>query len=319
MPVDQHQILCAIKDLACELGHTPGIVQFSKSSGISERNIVAIFGNWSVALRAAGLDPVKISKAKNIDNSIFNVNIEKHLEEYKPKEATIVPGESFQPTLFIGDVHHPFCKWSVIEAACKFAEIHKPKFIVQGGDLYDMFSHSKFPRSHNAFTPREENNLGREHAEKMWKMLKSAAPKAKCYQLWGNHDVRPLKRVLEVYPSAEDWISKMMTDLMTFDGVETLDSYRDELMLPGNVRVIHGYRSQLGQERDFALCNTVVFHTHVGGTVFKQIRGRVLFEMNGGYAGDEKSKGLSYTPTKTVNWTTGFGWLDIYGPRFIFV
>jgi hypothetical protein len=118
-------------------------------------------------------------------------------------------------------------------------------------------------------------------------------------------------------PSGEDWIERMLTEMMSFPGVETLPNYRDELMLPGDVMVHHGYRSRLGDHRNYTLHNFVCGHTHVGGVVYRQLRGQVLWELNAGLIGDQNSKGLSYTSQRATGWTPGWGWLDQYGPRFI--
>jgi hypothetical protein len=137
------------------------------------------------------------------------------------------------------------------------------------------------------------------------------------YQICGNHDARPLKRILEVYPEAEDWVKKMFAEMMTFPGVETILDTRQELVLPGDVMVIHGYKSKLGEHRDHMLFNAVCGHQHTGGVVYKNLRGRTLWELNAGLAGDPEAKGLTYTPQRITSWTLGFGWLDEYGPRFI--
>jgi len=269
-------------------------------------------------VQAAGLDPVVRASAKKIDNSVFRRDLEAHLERYKPKELINAPArEPWKRTLIVGDLHAPFANVPLLEKIYRFAEREKPEIIVQIGDLYDFLAHGRFSRSVNDYSPRQEQELGRKQAEEMWAELRKASPAAQCYQLWGNHDARPLKRILEVYPEAEDWVNEMITRLMTFEGVKTMDDTREELILPGNVMAHHGYRSRLGQHRDYAMMNAVVGHTHTGGVVFKQIRGEVLWELNVGFAADANSKGLSYTNQRMTAWTPGFGWIDQDGPRFI--
>lgn len=311
---NEHDLVSKLKELYAELGKVPSSSEFY--SRYNSQNKIAKLGGYSILLQMAGLPTYSERRNPKITNAIFETSISHQLEQYEPKQIPECH-EKWERTLFIGDVHHPFCLWRVIEKACRFAEREKPSRIVQGGDLYDMFSHQKFPRSHNIFTPREEHELARKHAERMWSELKRAAPQAKRHQLWGNHDVRPLKRILEALPSAEDWIDRMMREMMTFDGVELQKDYREELLLPGNVAVHHGYKSQLGQHRDYMLRNAVAFHTHRGGVSFKQIQNVVLWELNGGYVADPAAKGLTYTPQRIIDWTPGFGWLDEDGPRFI--
>ncbi len=228
------------------------------------------------------------------------------MAEYKPKEIT--PTVSHYPrTLFVPDVHFPFAHQQTLEKIYRFAEQEKPDIIIQVGDLYDAYSYAKFPKSSNVFTPREETNTARKMAETMWAELRKASPAAKCYQLRGNHDDRPLKRILEAYPSCEDWVEKMLAELMTFDGVETIYDSRQELMITADVAVIHGHRSQIGQHRDAFLYNGVAGHLHTAGVSYRQIHGRVLWELNVGLAGDPMSKGMSYMPSRIVKWTLGLG------------
>lgn len=319
--MDAHELISALKELAVELQRTPTAAEFEAKVRGGKYRYTKLFGGFTPLLKAAGLDTYderRCGKKQRIDNSVFECDIYQHLEKHQPASIPQpIPGR-YEPTLFVGDLHAPFANLALLEKIYRFAEKHQPKCIVQIGDLYDHLSHSKFPRSTaSSFNARQEQEAARAQAETMWRELQKAAPGARCYQLWGNHDARPLKRILEVYPEAEDWVSQMITNLMTFDGVTTLDDTREELMLPGNIMCHHGYRSRLGQHRDFAGLNAVIGHTHIGGVLFKQLRGEVLWELNVGLAAQIESKGLTYTNQRISNWTPGWGWVDEYGPRFI--
>jgi hypothetical protein len=315
--VDQHELVKVVKELALELGRTPTRTEFvAHAKGGAYR--LTQFGGFTALLQAAGLDTYderRAGRKRKIDNTIFERDIEKHLAQYEPRE--VKPVTPLLRGLFIGDVHFPFSNDRLLEKIYRFAEKEQPEIICQGGDLYDQLSHGKFARSHNTFTPRQEQELARKKAETMWSELAKACPNARKVQAWGNHDARPLKRILEVYPEAEDWVQQRITALMSFPGVETLSDYRQELILPGDVMVHHGYRSQLGQHRDYVQMNAIVHHTHLGGVVYRRIQGRTLWELNAGYVGDAEAKGLTYTHQKMTNWTPGWGWTDEYGPRFI--
>lgn len=276
----------------------------------------AAFGNFSALLQAAGLETYDERRGKNrIDSSIFERDIEKHLEDYKPREA--MPDRPWPSMAVISDIHWPFESSRVIERFLIYVAQYQPEWIIVNGDAWDMFSHSKYPRSHNLFTPRDEQRLARERNEKFWKDVQERSPNSKCYQLLGNHDVRPMKRILESYPEAEDWIAEKMKQLFTFSNVTTIHDPREELMVREDIAVFHGYRSQLGAHRDFTLLNCINGHTHKGGVVFRRIRGATLFEGNSGMAGDPEAKGLTYIPQKIVDWTPGFLVCDEWGPRFI--
>lgn len=312
-----HELYQRVKEIALDIGETPSLAQL-EAAGVSRRAIDKA-GGMAAINQACGLEPRKRKDAK-INNSVFEKSIEDQLREYTKKEI-ILPNqiqEPFKKCLFIPDFHAPWGDMRVIEAACKYAEIHKPDYIVQLGDLYDFISHSRFPASKNIHTPRDEQRAARSQAEDMWKSLSSAAQKSKKYQLWGNHCERPLKRILEAYPEAEDWVNKMVTDLMTFNGVETMNDSKHELILPGNVMAIHGYLSRPGSHRDYNLgFNVIHGHLHTAHVMYKKLQGKVVFEMNCGIAADINSKAFSYTPQRSTAWSSGFGWLDENGPRFI--
>lgn len=310
-----HELVSALKDLAIELQRTPTKHEFcAKVAGGHYK--VSKAGGYNVLVKAAGLE-VNVNQKQKIDNTVFVKNLESHLEEYASKIKPTVTNEPFPKIAVISDIHWPFASQKVLDQFYKFIEKHQPDHVIINGDAWDMFSHSKYPRSHNIFTPEMEHQLAREANEAFWEKVQSLAPKAKCYQLLGNHDIRPLRRILEVYPVAEDWIQSMMERLFTFEGVKTLFDSREELVLPGSIAVHHGYRSKLGDHRDYMLLNAIVGHTHLGGVVYRRLRGEVIWELNSGVAGDPESKGLSYTPQKITHWTPGFGWVDEYGPRFI--
>ncbi len=316
--MDKHTIVQDLKRVASELGKSPTAAEYERLGKCSYRAVVRIFGAYSVAVQAAGLESSRREKKLKLDNeTVFGRDIE---TEIKVKRALpeIRALYQFMPsTLFIGDTHFPFVQPDALTAVYSVAERLKPKVIVQVGDLYDMFSHSKFPRSQNVYAPDAEITLACESARTMWQTLKKIAPGAACHQLMGNHDVRPLKRILETYPEAELFLKNGIKPFFEFPGVATNFDSRQELYLTPDTLTIHGYRSGLGDHRDHALMNVICGHTHVGGVSFRKVKGRTLWELNAGYLGDPESKALSYTAQKIVRWTWGVGYVDADGPRFI--
>jgi predicted phosphodiesterase len=315
--MDKHELISALKDLALELGRTPTRSEYVSRVRGGDYQLTK-FGGFTALLLAAGLDTYDTrrgGKARKIDNSIFEKDIERHLEEYQPRP--VLPRKPYPRLAVISDVHWPFDNARVIEAFHSHIEKTQHDWVILNGDAWDMYSHSKYPRSHNVFTPREEERLSRERNEEFWKEVQKRCPKAKCVQMMGNHDVRPFKRVLDAYPEAEDWIAEKMGKLFTFDGVKTIMDPREELFVSEDTIVFHGYRSQPGAHRDYTLYNCINGHTPVGGAVFRRLRGQTLWELNSGVAGDPEAKGLTYTPQKITNWTPGFAEVDTDGPRFI--
>lgn len=311
--LDSHELVSDLKRVAIELGRTPKRDEYISQGRFTKHDIDKTFGGYAALIHAAGLDAPRVS-AKKIDRTIFERDLESHLEAYNPLECA--PFGPFKTMAVISDIHWPFANKAVLKKFIQYVATEKPEYVIIDGDAWDFYSHSKYPRSHNIFTPKQEEEISRRENELFWKEIKKAHPKAKCFQLLGNHDVRPMRRVLETYPEAEEWIQEKLTKLFSFDGVKTVMDSREELIV-GDVLVFHGYLSKLGAHRDYTQMSTINGHTHKGGVVFKQIKGKVLFELNCGVAGDPHSKGLTYTPQRITIWTPGFGVVTKYGPQFI--
>lgn len=317
--MDKHEMMQALRNMALEMGRTPTKPEFCTSVKGGDYKVNKLFGGWTPFMSATGLetyDERRAPKARKIDNGIFERDIEKHLEQYQPRVvADLGP---FPTMAVISDIHWPFSCQRVIDKFYAYVEANQPEWVILNGDAWDMYSHAKFPRSHNVFTPREEQQMARAANEDFWKEIKRLAPNAKCVQMLGNHDVRPLKRIMDNYPEAEDWIAEKMRDLFSFEGVHTMHDPREELFIREDIIVFHGFRTQLGAHRDSTLLSCINGHTHRGGVVFKKVRGgAVLWEANSGYAGDPEAKGLTYTAQKLTDWTHGFFGMDAYGPRFV--
>lgn len=193
----------------------------------------------------------------------------------------------------------------------------QPEVIVQVGDLRDWYSHSRFTRKVNLFTPKQEDDWGSFYSELFWKTLNDKCEKAEKYQLLGNHCIRPMARIMEKAPEFEEDLVEKVHERFTFDGVKTIYDPREELDV-GGVRFIHGYKSQLGDHAKFNHMSVVCGHTHRGGMVSIPLFDRNIFELNVGYLADPTHPALSYTmQKKATNWTLGFGLIDQDGPRFI--
>lgn len=316
--IDQHALIAALKNMAIEQDRTPSRDQFCSTIRGGKDLINRLFGNWSAFVQAAGLEPARPAK---VTNEIFVVrDIREHLVSYEPPKLLLA--EPLPRIMSISDIHWPFEMEAVVDRFIAAVEKNQPEFVIVNGDAFDMYSHAKFPRSHNIFTPADEEKLAREKNEDFWKRVQKAAPGAKHFQMLGNHDVRPVKRVLEVAPTIEHWAKRYMQDLFGFDGVTTIHDERQELLI-GSILVQHGFRSKLGEHRDYTRTNCMVGHTHRGGVVFRNAfdiqtnTQRVIWELNSGYAGNPRAKGLSYTPQKIVDWTWGWAETDERGPRFV--
>lgn len=311
---DLHELVAAVKALALELGRTPLRDEFARRITNAKQKLLDI-GGFSVLLQAAGLETNKVRKCRLSREEVYGRDIAEVIESHTPKivEST---SQSFEPILAIGDTHFPFAHKPTLEKIYRFAEKHQPKHIVQLGDLNDQFAHSRFPASRNYYKPDEEMELARMQGVEFWLELQKACPKAKCWQITGNHDARALKLILNAAPTLESLITKSINALYEFDGVQTIHDYREELMIQG-VMFHHGYMTQLGRQRDFVQNNLVTGHTHKGGVLYRPLQGKTIWHLDAGFVGDAESKAMSYTPQKASAWTLGWGFIDEYSARFI--
>ena len=306
-----HEAVAICKRLYFEEGITPSRRRLSES-GVS-KYILDKYAMFRI-LEMAGIKEIAINatEVKKITNEIFNKDLSSHLESYTPNQ--LKPHPKWSKILALGDVHFPFHNKECLERAYSYAEYFKPDYIIQLGDLLDFYSFSKYPRSHNEFTPKEEVRLGREGASEMWLRLKKASPSSKCYQILGNHCVRPVKRTMETMPEMEDWIKGYFKELFTFDGVNTIYDIREELVID-EILFTHGFLGKEGAHRDYFMRNVVFGHLHKLWVQYRRLHNQQFFEACAGFLGDPDSKGLSYTPTKTANYQLGILSIDQFGPR----
>jgi predicted phosphodiesterase len=309
----KHEIIQAIRAFAIELGRAPKRDEFTAVE-YTKTEIEKEFGTFTQLLQAAGLHEKGRPKVKIDHKILFYEDVSEQVEKHEPDE--IKPFKFKGKILVIGDTHFPFHHKKGMERLYEFAEKYQPDYIIQIGDLLDLYGQSKFPRSQNFYSPEEEEREGVKQASLMWKTLKEKCPKSQCFQLLGNHDVRPVKRVLENAPTLEHVVKAHYKNIMQFEGVTTIDDYRQELIIE-DIVFHHGYRSKLGAHRDYTLTNFVCGHSHKGGVVFRRIRGETIWELNAGFLADASSKVLAYSSQKIHDQTLGWGWIDEWGPRFI--
>lgn len=303
----QHFLIQKLKELADELGRVPEAHEFT--SRFPNVPIKILFGYYDRFVLAAGLQKKEPEKP---ETPIFDSLIDQLINFstfQKPKTKIETSGKT---TMVIGDAHFPFCRPEQIMRAAYFAEIIKPTNIVQLGDLYDFYALSKFPRSRNCYNPFEEVAIGKEMAKRFWAELRRASPKSFCYQLLGNHDERPHKRVLEACPDSEVFFS--YKSCFDFEGVRTIWDLREELELDG--RLYFHYRKNFGQNAAHFGKSCIFGHTHREQWKRSDFGNGSVFEYNVGLFGDPNAKELSYTPSKITHWSIGgIAVIDDFGAR----
>ena len=313
-----HEIVAEFHRLASELGKPPTRDEWVRLSRISKDRVTEAFGNFSVALAAAGFDrkPAKPEKKKDIFLKPVPERTVPKASRLEPRAVSRRDAGKPRRILVLGDLHFPWANVDALSAVYAYADSH-PEIdtIVQVGDLYDLFAWSKFSRSLNTYTPQEEIDRGREMAVAMWSKLREILPHAECFQILGNHDVRPIRRCLELAAELEPLLS--FKHLFQFEGVNLIEDIREPLEL-GGVYFIHGWMSKAGDHARKYLRSIVCGHTHRGSlTVIPMADGSVLTELNVGYLADSSSRPMSYTASRMNEWTLGFGVIDEWGPRFI--
>lgn len=184
-----------------------------------------------------------------------------------------------------------------------------------------MYSFSKFPRTHNILTPRQELEQGRDAIWKFWKTVHEICPKAKKYQLIGNHEERLPKRVLERLPEAEGLFS--VRDLFSHPNADLIDS---SLVLD-DVLYIHGFMTRPYAHLRYFLRSVVFGHTHNAWILFEKIdklipgrtphKNGLLFEMSCGFMGDQSQIPLQYTQSKINKWSLGYSIIEDGIPCFV--
>lgn len=217
-------------------------------------------------------------------------------------------GCTISKVFIIPDTHFPFHNKKAYRKMMKIIRREKPNVVIQIGDLLDQYTFSKYSRS-MSISPEQDIRKGLMYADKMWKDIKKIVPRAKCYQLLGNHDVRIAKRISEKLPELAEVFD--FTDLYQFKGVESLDSDRDYLEIDGVVYV-HGWLSKTIDHAKYFNKPTVHGHRHRPAIEFAQSD---LWSMDVGYLADKESLPLNYTMSKHSKWTLACGMVDKGQPR----
>ena len=220
-----------------------------------------------------------------------------------------------EKVLAVPDLHLPFHSAESLTAIYALTEALRPTVVVQLGDLYDAYAFSKYPRSHDIMTPKEEIAEARQGGEAFWKnMRKVAGKRTRLVQLMGNHDARPRARIQEKYPEIASLVD--IDHLWRFNDVETILDDRCRFEIDGVVYT-HGFRSKLGDHMKYLGKSVVRGHSHRAGVVYLKHWARLLFEMECGYVADDDAEPLKYTHTQQMQWIHAVGWVDEFGPRII--
>ena len=215
------------------------------------------------------------------------------------------------------DLHFPFAnnkKLNRAFAALQSMRLGKGDVVIQLGDLYDQYSETKYFRSLNLYTPKEESEIAYAQGRLFWQnVMKCVARSTRLIQLRGNHDVRRYKRMMEKCPELES-----MTNFKgpyIFPRVETVFDPREETVIDGVVYThgwLGGCRGKLSHAR-YLNMPVVHGHDHQAYVDIMNFKRGKLFEMSCGLLADYDSLPLSYRSTKTTQWVHAFATVEVVG------
>jgi predicted phosphodiesterase len=209
----------------------------------------------------------------------------------------------------ISDVHLPFHNNHALQKVYKLIEKEQPTHVVQIGDLVDQYAFSNYPKSMKV--PPKDTEKGLKQAQEMWKKIHTLVPKAKLYQLLGNHDMRMSKRISEKLPALAPFFD--LKKMYTFDNVKTMETDRSFLQIDG-VIYVHGWFSKSEDHSKYFNKPCVHGHRHKPTIVYTSSN---LWSMDVGYMADGKSLPLSYTASDYSKWTLACGIVENRVPRII--
>lgn len=223
--------------------------------------------------------------------------------------------------LAVPDAHFPWADIKQLDEVIAAAHAEQPDYIVNLGDTYDFYCFSRFTRNLDFITPGDELRRGREHYQTMWKALQWVAPRAKCVQLLGNHDMRLRIQTAHKFPEMNSVLDALGLEDFFWgaDGVEVQNGPRPFYFID-EVGYHHGdwLRSMtIGARVKDALHSVVFGHTHKAWVTWLPRRSGQLFEMSCGNIGYTQALPFLYPPSDIPATTNGFGIVDGRKPRFV--
>jgi len=210
--------------------------------------------------------------------------------------------------LCIPDQHHPWAHEGALDWTVVVARRERPDVIVNLGDALDLYSLSRYPRSHNLYTPADEFRIGFEGYSAHWAALRKAAPRARCVILASNHGDRLRKRILDRLPEVES----LLGDPFALPGVESV-----ERVTVDRVLYEHGFRSRPEDHGKKNLQSTVHGHLHSATLHWFNLEGRPHFNLCCGWLGDTTAPVFRYRQSAVDDWNLACGLVTDSAPRLL--
>lgn len=291
-------LLKQFKDLEKKLNKVPTRRDFTAEYGWS---FEAIYGSWSNFKKEAKPNPIHIP----VDSPL--------LSGAKPEINDSMFGPYKKRVVILGDLHEPWSADDAVSMALYYIEKLKPNVVIQAGDSLDNFSTGRFAKK-LFITPKDEAQRGYLRMCSLWDKIKKLVPKAELYLLMGNHDIRPITKMVNFAPELEPFIE--LYKYFTYPGVTTIKNPRDPLIIE-NIAYIHGFLTKLGDHAKKLGMPVVHGHTHRGGLLKFKHDHKWTFELDVGYLGDPTKPCFHYTPMREIKWSHGIGLIDTWGPVYL--
>lgn len=230
-------------------------------------------------------------------------------------------------TLIIPDVQIPFHDPVILEKLIRIAEERQPDRILQGGDLIDLPTVSRWTKgTAEEYAPVLQDHITQVKDE-FFSPLRKAAPNATFEWLSGNHDERLFDYITKyAYPlrSLNALSMENLFELSKFDVTYVKGLHR----IATNTIALHGHEcggySATPSAWDTKLTkrygshqNYVFFHTHQPFLITRAYgyNGKVTprFTMNTGSIMNPVA--ATYVKDGAVSWVQSFAWLEDDGKR----
>lgn len=207
----------------------------------------------------------------------------------------------------VGDLHAPYHDKEAVKAILAHIRKERPHVVIQVGDLLDQYVFSKYPRS-SKISVEQDIKEGLKAAADFWKRVKKIVPRAKCYQVFGNHDLRLSKRIKEGLPELLEVYNPL--SMYRFEGVINLKDDRDHLEIDG-VIYTHGHLSSSIAHVNHYKKPVVHGHLHKASITSQGS----LWSMDCGYLADPSQLPLQYGASRLHNWARGLAVVEDGVPR----
>ncbi len=323
----QHEIVADLKRVAFDLGHSPGREEYREKGKFSDRQVRNAYGAFTVALRAAGMEPKQ--DRMRVDPAVkrHEVAVQRHVDKVevsKHFESQILPwvgkyDRGITGVLQImvrGDDHSQWVDPWCDEVFWAEAKRSQPDVIVFNGDVFDFYqvsSHDKNPR--RLMTMQSELDFV---VTKLLKRARETCPNAQIDLVLGNHERRLFYYLCNEAPALSSLRCLRFDDLFCLKEYEinlvarpsflsATSKDADNFKRYGPLTITHGTRAGAQPaSKEFEVYGTSGISNHVHrNTIWRKrnLHGDHIWLTNGAMC--QLKSGEEYI-ADLINWNQGF-------------